>query len=1215
MKKLIIFLLTAALVLSSFPAFAAENDEIKVSAERAMYFDNNGSLQTTDGDNLLIAAGGTWTAKDSFTDEDGTVTKQPSLSGDNFKYPRHTVIAFKLPDIDYSCLIGARLSMTVKNVKQSSGGQRIGVYANSIKEEWSADQRGKELLGSDGLASLEMIGFTGAIKAGDGKSEVPSDETVTLSTKRLVSYLKELKSEGYSEVTFRLANSNGGIRIYDLNQPKAPSLTLVTGDNTESYGLTGSVIDEEGAQCWFGDPRSLTYKNGDINKTYVGYIDVHGSIKAMQYDNNTKEYEEVLVRSNFQPDDHNNPTFLALPDGRIMIFYSRHTDEACFYYRVSRTPGDITTLGEEKYLKTANNTTYPNPFILSDDPEHIYLCWRGIGWHPTIAQLSIPDENGDTSFTWGPRQIVKSTAQSSNCRPYAKYASNGKDKIMISYTATHPDNVGTNPLYFNYISVPDMVLRDIHGNAICDLKGNSLHTVTGGEGETNFSVIDRTGNVRDWLWEVAVCSDGNPAVAMVKIDGSKKKHSYYYVKYNGEKWIKTLLPCEAGNTTMHNSPTEYCYSGGMSFDKADPRIIYASMPVEGAFGQVWEIVKFTMNEDGSAIEKTEYITKDSKENNVRPFVSPGSCEGDLRLTWMNGYYQYWMVKTSYPDGYPTRMMTSTELKTPETVNELEKSDGKVYRIDGQTEETSAPKGKEFTISLELLQSDMNKGGTLIESGNCKVELEKQTVDPKKDYKAVAPKITVGEKSVKSDNLFSNSDWFAKSVKGTNGDKGVNNMGWVNYTVTYDGNELLTYVNGLIDASVQNADVTLGEKLIIGGIDGIIANVRTADKALTQAEIRKAEKEFDGGDIEAIDTVTIKNADNVTKDLILPKTAYDGSVITWTSEDESVITSSGAVVRDESEHIVKITASVNGKTKDFEVTVKPKTSYRDNLILKYDFSGSYEKDGKHYVKDSSGMGHDGELMGSAKADGKLDLRRNTGDGFETNGYVNVPYDILNGVRSYTVAQRVAPGTSAAPRLYDFGSGSSHSVFTRADSLAAGIKNGDTQYETASKAPAEGKEQWVITVYSAATGETAIYLDGEKVMSTTKVSHEPYMVSGSTNRNYIGRAQWWDTSEAKNNQDFDGTIDDFMFFNAALSESEIKELMNNESSAVVFEFDGEKASVKGAEDGFVIYIAQYDTEGKLIAAQSSKEKELVIKKNEKTAYIKAFLWKDGTMEPLN
>ena len=153
----------------------------------------------------------------------------------------------------------------------------------------------------------------------------------------------------------------------------------LSAQKTENVPVGGGYpVTAEGAWCWFADPRALHYENesGTINKTYIGYIDIHGNIKAMQYDFKKKKQEEVLIRSYFQPDDHNNPTFLVLPDERIMIFYSRHTDEACFYYRISQIPGDITMLGEEKVIKTRNNTTYPSPFILSDDPEHIYLCWQ-----------------------------------------------------------------------------------------------------------------------------------------------------------------------------------------------------------------------------------------------------------------------------------------------------------------------------------------------------------------------------------------------------------------------------------------------------------------------------------------------------------------------------------------------------------------------------------------------------------------------------------------------------------------------------------------------------------------------------------------------------------------------------------------------------------------------------------------------------------------------
>ena len=74
----------------------------------------------------------------------------------------------------------------------------------------------------------------------------------------------------------------------------------------------GETIAEEGAWCWFADPRALHYENkkSKINATYLGYIDNHGSIKATQIDYKKKTRQEVLVRSWFQPDDHNNPAFL-----------------------------------------------------------------------------------------------------------------------------------------------------------------------------------------------------------------------------------------------------------------------------------------------------------------------------------------------------------------------------------------------------------------------------------------------------------------------------------------------------------------------------------------------------------------------------------------------------------------------------------------------------------------------------------------------------------------------------------------------------------------------------------------------------------------------------------------------------------------------------------------------------------------------------------------
>ncbi len=1235
MKKFISLAVALAMVLSVCPMLglmaSAATETTSATLERMLYFSNSthiGETETSSESNnscVLVSPGGDWSTAGTFTDEDGTVTTQPSLGGSGFNNPRNTVIAFKLPEIDYTKLLSAELTLGIHCVKQSAPGQMLGIYGNSIKNAWSADANGKAALGGDnGVKGLDMLGFTTPISFGSTDKADYKDETVTLSSKKLVSYLKKMHDDGYTEVTFRVANSQGGVWIYNAKHANKPTLKLKTGDiarvtiktvlsdgssfgvedkyidlpaneeytqpdpespleidgvyyifnkekseltitptvggpnviklaydKFEGTGLTGSVLSEEGATCWFADPRSLTVKNedGSKNYTYIGYIDVHGAVKATQYDNNTKAYEEVLIRSNFQPDDHDNPTFLELPDHRIMIFYSRHTDEPCFYYRVSKKPYDITTLGEEKRLGTANNTTYPSPFILEDDPNNIYLCWRGVDWNPTIGRIAVPDENGDTDWNYTPTKMIQG-----GDRPYAKYYSNGKNEIWIAYTYSHPQEDGSHPnwLYFSKVDINSMTLKDVNGNQLSVIANGALR-VTKDNASRSFA-IDTT-DYRDWVWEINTDDDGYPVVAMVKIAGGandQEYHDYYYARYNGSEWTEVLLPSPAQNTQFHSSNTEHCYSGGMSIDKIDTHSIYCSVPVDGVFGKVWEIVKYTMNDDYTKIDKTEWITSNSRENNVRPYFANGSGEGDLCLTWMNGYYQYWMVQTGWKQGFPTRIMTSSELAEPIITNGLGETDYTVY--NGEADNTvDITAGNSFTVSMDMLQSDISKGGTLFESGNLKINLEKQTVDPY-DYAAVAPKITVEDAVEKSQNLFSNSDWFADSVGSTGGQKGVKGLGWINYTFTYDGSELITYVNGLIDATMQDVNIELGTDAKIGGIQGVITNFRFSDKVLTQAEIRKAAEDFDESKVNTLEAIDLP--DETVTDLVLPVKTADGKDITWSSNDEAVIKNDGAVVNGTEEHTVTLTATYGGGTKEFTVKVLPR-DINKNLVLHYDFNEV--ADG--VVPDLSGNNNDAEIKGSKAltANGKLDLTANTKDGWDTNGYLNVPHDILKGVRSYTVAQKISGGTDRNdPRLYDFGTDAYHSMFTRIKTTGntknyydGGIKNSDTKLipETAvANVLAEG-EYWLVTVYSAATKKTDIYTvsgDGELVSkaSGTEVTFEPYQIAGYTGRNYIGRAQWWDSADSNTppaNQDFNGTIDDFMFFNTALTEDEIRGLI--------------------------------------------------------------------------
>lgn len=615
------------------------------------------------------------------------------------------------------------------------------------------------------------------------------------------------------------------------------SASLIKTSNTKAQSFSGFEITNKGAWCWFADSRATHYENKEksINNTYIGYIDSHGAIKATQHNHNTGITNEVLIRSAFQPDDHNNPTFLALPDGRIIIFYSRHTDESCFYYRISREPGDITTLGKEFRLETDHNTTYPSPFILSDDPEHIYLCWRGIEWHPTIARLTLPNDKDEIEFNWGPKQIVQSTA----ARPYAKYSSNGKNKIHLTYTTGHPDNEAVNYVYYNYIDINDLVLKDIKGNTLSFID-SEIHSISATDAYVQKhpdAVVD-SAPYRNWIWQVSTDTQNQPVVAMVRISEDKDTHDYYHAKWNGKQWVKTFLTNAGGS--FHQTPNlEKCYSGGMAIDSSNSNIIYCSVPQKGDNGLVYEIVKYTINKRNKVT--SEPITYNSKKNNIRPYIIPNSSQDSLQLLWMNGDYYDWIVSKSRPLGYPTAIHSKTKLSKAsinltngliikETFNVLSESEDKLLnalqKAQGQLKEKDT---KSFSITFKLSMDERNEHGILFTLGNLTCGFSGGPLSK--------PYIAIDNKVYNSSNVLGTSDRWKLNTRATNGI-------WynpilfknLNFTITYSNGELKTYVNGLIDQSLAVPRINLNS-FSLASLNQNIQEVSLYNRALNQEEIK------------------------------------------------------------------------------------------------------------------------------------------------------------------------------------------------------------------------------------------------------------------------------------------------------------------------------------------------------------------------------------------
>ena len=895
------------------------------------------------------------------------------------------------------------------------------------------------------------------------------------------------------------------------------TILLPLAANAQDF--SGNLVADEGAWCWFADPRALHYENQSrtINATYLGYIDVHGNVKATQYDWVRHRKTDVLIRSYFQPDDHNNPTFVVLPDERVMIFYTRHTDEAKIWYRISRKPGDITDLGEEKYLATANNTTYPSPFILSDDPTHIYLCWRGINWHPTIARLTMPDSDDNCQFDFGPKQIVQSTG----ARPYAKYQSNGKDKIYLSYTTGHPDNEMPDWLYFNVIDIN-------HGNGpiLRDIKGTQLKKIADGAFNVNkqssyassypYTIVDKSDNIRNWVWQVTLDKDENPVIAYPHIDNAKTTHVYWYARWTGTEWRRTWV--QYGGHAFHQNwnQTERCYSGGMSIDPDNINDLYLSIPTkDGAYNKdgVYEIWRYTIDDEGN-VAGSEQITSGSAKNNVRPFIIPGSKNSPLRLAWMRGDYYYWMVQKNYPKGYPTSICCDHEWQ--EDVRDISSAGIKCICLNSG----------ETLFSIFAMNQQKYEGNLL-------------TSDEGFTYSLGAdgyPVITINGTDYKSQNrLYTSDDWATNST-GTSGDNHPTKLSIWYLTLTYDGKTLTSYRNGLVDQVIEIEGLDVNIQCYGEGFNHTSLMCETMDGCATPLEVQKLvadnqKRAAEQAAKNALKTLTLP-AETRT-DLVLPAAAL-GQDITWSSSNPDVISADGVLATLVTDTPVTLTATIGSESRSFEVKALARDITKN---LRYTLSEA------------------------------LDLTANTASGFASNRFGLAPEGLLSGLRSYTVILSANIQTlTKQPRFYDFGGGSGNSLFLRADALSVGIKynNGTTTMLTSSTKLQTGKDYKLAVTYDAATRVTRIYIDGQEDVSGTAVTSEPYMiyeVAGDA-RNYIGRTQWWDTSSATSNLDFCGTIDDLRLFSIALNADELKNIddimtgVNNEELRVKNEESGMK-----------------------------------------------------------
>jgi hypothetical protein len=388
-----------------------------------------------------------------------------------------------------------------------------------------------------------------------------------------------------------------------------------------------------GAWSWFGDPRAV-YAKGSV---YTGWISRAGNVRVARWFPDSGRVQVRTVKRHLGRDDHNNPSLLVRRDGRISAFFSPHSGRylpppgipKAMYVRTTRRPGDIRRWDPLRRVRP--NTpgglgwTYPNPVELRAE-RRIWLFWRGGNWQPTFSA------SRDGRHWSRARTLIRGPGDN---RPYAKYASNGRDSIDVAYTEGHPGSYRTGIRYARYRRG---AIRTAGGRLIARMRSLPF---AAGRGQSVYRPGRRG---RAWVFDVARDGRGRPVIAYVTYP-SESRPLYRYARWTGSRWRNhDVVPA--------GPPIAGDYAGGMSLDHEDPATVYLSRKVDGDF----EVERWHTRNGGRGWTHVS-VTKGSRGvDNIRP-VAPRGLRGDDTVVWLRGRYPGYRA-------YMTRVTTLRDAPKP-----------------------------------------------------------------------------------------------------------------------------------------------------------------------------------------------------------------------------------------------------------------------------------------------------------------------------------------------------------------------------------------------------------------------------------------------------------------------------------------------------------------------------------------------------------------------
>ncbi|GAA0005322.1 hypothetical protein ABIF14_003003 [Bradyrhizobium elkanii] len=461
--------------------------------------------------------------------------------------------------------------------------------------------------------------------------------------------------------------------------------------------LSKAAAGAADAWCWFHEPRALSV-NG---KTFFG---TNGSDDNSVLTGRTTLYEvdeasgsvisKVMQTSTIAAwwaDDHDYPTIVVRPDGRLIVFYVPHRVAAPIYFRISVGVGTMAQGWSQEYNlgNTSAQATYPSPVILSGESNKLYLFYRnGASSGPLslvtssdIATVAPPTVDGGpigAAPTWAAeRRLAQSTGTQGI---YHKVTSNNVDRIDLLMTDAVGPQAGTKT---------DVRHAYYQGGQWRSSSGTALGDGSTMIGFTNFTPVATSGapdNLGDmWCSHIQRRQNGIIEAVFWRFV-STSDHRCYYARWNGTAWSKVEVDAgqgmgvpdsRGGQITDGQGLTEGYYSPGSFFDTVEEGVLYISV------GNSANSQLFRYRTINGGASWTRQRVSDLTQENVRPVVPVGRGS-KYSVLWLKGDYHMYDFNTNPATtniGYTTRVNAASRAYS---VASVKPSNISVPTISGST---------------------------------------------------------------------------------------------------------------------------------------------------------------------------------------------------------------------------------------------------------------------------------------------------------------------------------------------------------------------------------------------------------------------------------------------------------------------------------------------------------------------------------------------------